>query len=329
MDDALCFDLGIGDRFHTQTILFLNHPPSKLIHPTHLQLQAISFIKQANPYPFIAHTFKTMKSTLPSMSFQSPCFKIQPATQQSLWPPRRQSTRKPGLPLKLIRAALGPDANGGLLNADRRGATLPSSPLSDVVQEFYSSLNEKNSKRLDKLMAPDCIIEDTAYYKPLDAKCTHIYFKRLMESMGEKVKFAIDEVCQGAGRTAAVMWHLEWNGYIIPFSRGCSFYICSVNGAVLLIRKIHIFNESPLKPGKWALEILNIVTNLFNVFPKPAEGFLKDPEAVAQPFINLYKFYVEPFILPFLAYYTHFWTYVARGLSMVLHILYNLYKRLM
>lgn len=84
-------------------------------------------------------------------------------------------------------------------------------------------------------------------------QCTHIYFKRLMESMGEKVKFAIDEVCQGAGRTAAVMWHLEWNGYIIPFSRGCSFYICSVNGAVLLIRKIHIFNESPLKPGKWAL----------------------------------------------------------------------------
>jgi hypothetical protein len=39
-------------------------------------------------------------------------------------------------------------------------------------------------------------------------QCTHIYFKRLMESMGEKVKFAIDEVCQGAGRTAAVMWHL-------------------------------------------------------------------------------------------------------------------------
>lgn len=58
-------------------------------------------------------------------------------------------------------------------------------------------------------------------------------------------------------------------------------------------------------------------------------GFLKDPEAVAQPFINLYKFYVEPFIIPFLAYYTHFWTYVGRGLSMVLHILYNLYKRLM
>ncbi|KAG0546516.1 hypothetical protein BDA96_01G001000 [Sorghum bicolor] len=177
-----------------------------------------------------------MNPTLPSISFQSPCFKIQPDPQRSHWPPRQQSTRKPGLSLKLIRATLGPDANGGLHNADRRGATLPSSPLSDVVQEFYSSLNEKNSKRLDKLMAPDCIVEDTAYYKPLDAKCTRIYFKRLMESMGKKVKFAIDEVCQGAGRTAAVMWHLEWNGYIIPFTKGCSFYICSANGAALLIR---------------------------------------------------------------------------------------------
>ncbi|KAL5684420.1 hypothetical protein ACJX0J_010805, partial [Zea mays] len=115
--------------------------------------------------------------------------------------------------------------------------------------------------------------------------CTHIYFKRLMESMGEKVKFAIDEVCQGAGRTAAVMWHLEWNGYIIPFSRGCSFYICSVNGAVLLIRKIHIFNESPLKPGKWALEILNIVTNLFNVCASTKIPFMWS--LLSSPFLHI------------------------------------------
>ncbi|KAG2533664.1 hypothetical protein PVAP13_9NG031953, partial [Panicum virgatum] len=152
---------------------------------------------------------------------------------------RRRShkeTRSPGLPFKPVYAALGPDRNGGLNNPDRRGATLPSSPLSDVVQEFYYSLNEKNSKRLDKLIAPDCVIEDTAYYKPLDVKYTHIYFKRLMESMGKNVKFAIDEVCQGAEHTAAVMWHLEWNGYTIPFTKGCSFYICSENGEVLLIR---------------------------------------------------------------------------------------------
>ncbi|RCV39832.1 hypothetical protein SETIT_9G001500v2 [Setaria italica] len=190
-----------------------------------------------------------MNSTLASISFQSPCFKLQPASQLRLWPPRQQETsgahtRKQGLPLKPLHAVLGADRNRRLKNANLRGSTLPSSPLSDVVQEFYSSLNEKNSKRLDKLIAPDCIVEDTAYYKPLDVKCTRIYFKRLMESMGENVKFAIDEVCQGAEHTAAVMWHLEWNGYIIPFTKGCSFYIGSENGAVLLIRKYSILSPA-------------------------------------------------------------------------------------
>lgn len=231
---------------NTQTILFLNHQARKFVQLQETCTSSASgslFHQASKPLPY-AHTSNTMNSTLPSISFQSPCFKIQPAPQPSLWPPRKQSTRKPGLSLKLIRAALGPDANSGFNNADRRGTTLPSSPLSNVVQEFYSSLNEKKSKQLDKLMAPDCIVEDTAYYKPLDAKVishllqhftvqlhwrwlarfrslssqkekktsdmqrTRIYFKRLMESMGEKVKFAIDEVCQGAGWTAAVMWHL-------------------------------------------------------------------------------------------------------------------------
>ncbi|XP_062213875.1 uncharacterized protein LOC133914934 isoform X2 [Phragmites australis] len=272
-----------------------------------------------------------MNSTMTSISFQSPCFKLQPGPQQRLQfrQPEISGTRqrKPGFPLKPTHAAaLRPNATGGLNKGNRRGT---SSPLSDVIQEFYSCLNEKDSKRLHKLIAPDCVIEDTAYYKPLDSKCTSTYFKRLVETMGENVKFAIDEVCQGAESTVAVMWHLEWNGNIIPFTKGCSFCICSGNGEAILIRKVHIFNESPLKPGKWALEILNIVTHLLDMFPKIAEGFLKDPEAVVKPFVKLYKFYVEPFILPFLAYYTHFWTYVGKALTTVLHIVYNISKRLM
>uniref|UniRef100_A0A0A8YDB8 SnoaL-like domain-containing protein n=1 Tax=Arundo donax TaxID=35708 RepID=A0A0A8YDB8_ARUDO len=274
-----------------------------------------------------------MTSTLTSsMSFQSPRFvKLQSGPQQHQPPPRLETSgtrqRKPGFPLKPIHAAApGSNATGGLNKGNRRGT---SSPLSDVIQEFYSSLNDKDSKQLQNLIAPDCVIQDTAYYKPLDTKSTRTYFKRLTEAMGENVKFAIDEVCQGAESTVAVMWHLEWNGNIIPFTKGCSFCMFSGNGAALLIRKIHIFDESPLKPGKWALEILNVVTHLLDMFPNIAEGFLKDPEAVVQPFVKLYKFYVKPFILPFLAYYTHFWTYVAQGLTMVLHIIYNLFKRLM
>jgi hypothetical protein len=80
-----------------------------------------------------------------------------------------------------------------------------------------------------------------------------------MEAMGENVKFAIDEVCQGRESTIAVVWHLgeflycefkfkcglvmiyhilvaEWNGYVIPFTKGCTFCKCSGNEAALLIR---------------------------------------------------------------------------------------------
>lgn len=165
-------NLGIGGRFHTQTILFLNQQPRNSVQLQEPLTPSASddLLHQASKPLAVAHTSNTMNFTLPSISFQSPCLKIQPAPQPSLWPPRQQSIKKTGWSLKPIHAALVPDANGGLNNADRRGATLPSSPLSDVLQEFYSSLNEKNSKRLDKLMAPDCIVEDTAYYKPLDAK---------------------------------------------------------------------------------------------------------------------------------------------------------------
>ena len=161
MDDAM------------QYYLFLNHQASKLV-----QLKALHITAPTPPDSGRQASKETnaMNSTLPSISFQSPCFKLQSAPRLRLRPPRRQETgsavhtRKPGLPLKPIHAALGPDRNGGLNNPNRRGATLPSSPLSDVVHEFYSSLNEKNSKSLDKLIAPDCVIEDTAYYKPLDVK---------------------------------------------------------------------------------------------------------------------------------------------------------------
>jgi hypothetical protein len=59
---------------------------------------------------------------------------------------------------------------GGLGNAYRGGNTLPSSPLTDVIQEFYSSINDKDIARLRELLDPDCVVEHASYYKPLDVK---------------------------------------------------------------------------------------------------------------------------------------------------------------
>uniref|UniRef100_A0A453MMV4 SnoaL-like domain-containing protein n=1 Tax=Aegilops tauschii subsp. strangulata TaxID=200361 RepID=A0A453MMV4_AEGTS len=175
----------------------------------------------------------TMNSALTHISFQSPSFNLiqrpQSRHQQISikWRKRQQCSAKP------IRAIPGPNATG----AYGGGNALPSSPLTDVIQEFYSSLNDKDITRLEKLISLDCVIEDTAYYKPLDVKNARTYFTRLIKVMGKNAKFAIDEVCQGVEPTVAVMWHLEWRGEIIPFAKGCSFFMCSANGSALLIRE--------------------------------------------------------------------------------------------
>uniref|UniRef100_A0ACD5WFL2 Uncharacterized protein n=1 Tax=Avena sativa TaxID=4498 RepID=A0ACD5WFL2_AVESA len=118
----------------------------------------------------------------------------------------------------------------------------------------------------------------------------------------------------------------EWNGKIIPFTKGCSIYMCSAKGEALLIRKVHILNESPLKPGKMALEILQFVAILFDTLPKEAEAFLQNPEALVRPIMKLYKFCMEPFVVYLLAYYIRLWSFVAQGLTMVLSVLYNIFK---
>ncbi|KAK1662516.1 hypothetical protein QYE76_050675 [Lolium multiflorum] len=278
---------------------------------------------------FCIQTLNTMNSALTLVSYHSPSFNLKqrpPSRHQQI--SANRGTRQQCFP-KPIRAILGSNATGGLSNAYRGGNALPSSPLTDVIQEFYSSINDKDMTRLKKLLAPDCVVEHTSYYKPLDVKNTHTYFTRLMAAMRKNVKFAIDEVCQGVEPTVAVMWHLEWNGKIIPFTKGSGFYMCSAKGESLLIRKVHIFNESPLKPGKPALEVLLFVAKLFDTLPKEAEAFLQNPEALVQPIVKLYKFCVEPFVVYLLAYYIHFWSFVAQGLTMVLGILYNILKRFM
>ncbi|KAM3280653.1 hypothetical protein ACQJBY_047446 [Aegilops geniculata] len=111
-----------------------------------------------------------MNSALRLVSFQSPSFNLKqrPLSQRqhisAEWGKRQQYSPKP------IRAILGPNATGGLNNADRGGNTLPSSPMTDVIQEFYSSLNDKDIARLTELIDPDCTVKHTSYYKPLDIK---------------------------------------------------------------------------------------------------------------------------------------------------------------
>ncbi|XP_048551516.1 uncharacterized protein LOC125531148 [Triticum urartu] len=275
------------------------------------------------PSAFIKHP-DAMNSALTLVSFQSPSLNPKqrpPSRQQQIsanWGKRQQCSPKP------IRSIPGPKATRGLNKAfhgDGDNNALPSSPLTDVIQEFYSSLNDKDIARLMELVDPDCTVEHASYYKPLNFKKTMTYFARLMGSMGENAKFAIDEVCQGVEPTAAVvLWHLEWKGKIVPFTQGLSFYTCSANGQELLIRKVDIFNDSPVKQGNRALDILHSVAYSFDKNPESAERILQDAAGLGS-FVKLYELCVE--------HIARLFRFVADGLITGLLILYSICKELM
>ncbi|KAJ4785450.1 Nuclear transport factor 2 (NTF2) family protein [Rhynchospora pubera] len=221
----------------------------------------------------------------------------------------------------LVVAALGETNNGS-----QQSDSMPPSPLLDLIQRFYGHLNCKDVRRLEKLLDPSCVIEDAAYLKPLHGKKLHNYFEKLTEAMGQHVFFAIDEICAGDESDIAVMWHLEWNGEVIPFTKGCSFYTCSKTNEMILIRKAHVFVEAPFKPGNFALETLKIVVALFDRFPKLTENFLRKPDAMVLFLVKLYKFLVEPLMLPVIMYYARVLTYGAKILTNVLTFLNNVLR---
>jgi ketosteroid isomerase-like protein len=65
-------------------------------------------------------------------------------------------------------------AQGGGNNADQQPNSMAPSPLLDLVHEFYTHLNSKDVRRLEKLFDPNCVIEDEAYYQPLEGMVRHL-----------------------------------------------------------------------------------------------------------------------------------------------------------
>ncbi|KAF3335580.1 hypothetical protein FCM35_KLT20087 [Carex littledalei] len=97
-------------------------------------------------------------------------------------------------------------ARGG--TGTNNAAQEPPSPLQDLVHKFYTYLNSKDVRRLEKLFDPACVIEDEAYYQPLEGQNVHKFFEKLTEAMGQHAVFAIDEICEGDESSITVMWHL-------------------------------------------------------------------------------------------------------------------------
>ncbi|XP_034704035.1 uncharacterized protein LOC117928226 [Vitis riparia] len=198
---------------------------------------------------------------------------------------------------------------------------------SETIEQFYTCINDKNLKQLAKLVSDDCCFNDLSFPQPFKGKKEVLrFFEELTAVMGKNVKFRILHVCEGDGLTAAIDWHLEWQGKQIPFTRGCSFYECAEEGKSLIIKEAKIVIESPIKPGPFALTLLKIVTTLFDDFPKATERFLKGPDAILEILLKIYKTFLRPFINPLLGLCINLWKFWARLLAFAFNIIHYILK---
>ncbi|KAK8537993.1 hypothetical protein V6N12_044132 [Hibiscus sabdariffa] len=191
----------------------------------------------------------------------------------------------------------------------------------DTIKHFYTCINERNLKKLGGFISEDCYIEDCSFFNPFNGKKEVMhFFDLLMRSMGQNVKFIIEHVCEGDGITVGVNWHLEWKQTQIPFTRGCSFYECSEEREILVIKKARTIIESPLKPGGVVLVLLKNVTTIFDEFPKAAEWFLKSPHVIIQSLMKIYAMFLAPLINPLVASYVRIWEFMARLFALAIKI---------
>ncbi|KAL9434483.1 hypothetical protein AB3S75_029176 [Citrus x aurantiifolia] len=198
---------------------------------------------------------------------------------------------------------------------------------SNTIREFYACINEKSLKRLETYISDDCCFEDCSFPKPFQGKKEVMQFlEQLMTSMGLNVKFSVEQVCEGDEFTAGINWHLEWKGRLVPFTRGCSFYECSLEGETLLIKKARVVIESPIKPGGIVLTLLKNLTSLSDDFPKATEWLLNSPHVISTFLLKAYTLFLAPFVRPILAGYINMWNFIARLLGLAFNILINILK---
>ncbi|KAL8053906.1 hypothetical protein ABFX02_05G103400 [Erythranthe guttata] len=196
-----------------------------------------------------------------------------------------------------------------------------------TVTQFYSAINDKNLKKLDSLIAEDCLYEDYSFPKPFRGKKEVLRFlEQLTTSMGHNMKFHVNHICEGNDYTAGVNWHLDWNKIQVPFTRGCSYYSLLVKGDQLVIGKAQVLIESPIKLGVVALTIFKIVSTLFDAFPAATEWFLKSPHIVFRILLNTCNVCIKPVISPILAWYIKLLNIASSILSFTLKILHYLAK---
>lgn len=143
-----------------------------------------------------------------------------------------------------------------------------------MVQEFYAAINRREITSIGDLFADDCVYEDLVFPKPfVGRKAILEFFQKFMDSVGPELEFRVDDITAGDSNAAGVIWHLEWRGKPLPFSKGCSFYRCQVlNGSRQFVYGRDAV-EPATKPGDFTLVALKGLAALLRTFPSLADRF--------------------------------------------------------
>ncbi|KAL8137177.1 hypothetical protein V2J09_003178 [Rumex salicifolius] len=199
--------------------------------------------------------------------------------------------------------------------------------VSKTIREFYDCINEINLSRLGELISDNCWFDDYSFPEKFDGKkevCN--FFEILTKSMGENVKFQIEEICEGDDHVGCAIWHLEWKHERIPFTRGCTFFRCLTEGDKLLIREARVLIESPFKPGVVVVGLLDLVRSVFDDYPNFTRWFLSSPQALLRILLNVYNLVAAPFINPLLMFYTQIWMLIYKWLCYMTNFLRYIVK---
>lgn len=147
------------------------------------------------------------------------------------------------------------------------------SAAADVVRDFYDGVNRRDLAAVEPLIAEGCVYEDLVFPRPFVGREEVLGFLgEFMGSISSDLVFVIDDISAEDSSAVGVTWHLEWKGRPFPFSRGCSFYRCSLGSQQQQIQIVYGRDcvEPAAKPGELALVIIRGVTWILERFPRLA-----------------------------------------------------------
>jgi hypothetical protein len=102
-----------------------------------------------------------------------------------------------------------------------------------VVRRYFDAWNRRDVAYASSLFADDCVMRDLQYDEPFVGRERFKgHLTRVAECLPGTFNFVVDDLVVD-DRGAGAVWHVENDGSVLPFTRGCSFYSFDVETGII------------------------------------------------------------------------------------------------